>query len=363
MTSPIDIANRILDANPSVPAPVTLEIYPTLRCNLDCQFCDTTDRHRPPQAELPPEEWKSIINEAALMGTKQIFVLGGGEPFIYPQLLDLLETAKKNGMWGMLTTNGTFFTAERRKRLIEMKWDEIHISLDGATDKTHDNLRGKQGTFKKIINAVCHFRAESCEQKTPTIVFHWVITNRNFLEIPSAIKLAKSLGVARIDFDGLIAYTPEQTELALNEVEQQTFRLVVRQGIKLSKRLGIQTTLANHVQSNRGTAAPPNGTQPGILGAPCYKPWHHLTIQADGRTSPCCVLAGEGESVRGSKLFDFWTTSPYLNRMREKMLAHTPPKRCRECSPNILSQEWAIQRAMTKITSSGSPTDTSNKNT
>ena len=369
MTSPLDIANRILDANPNVPAPITLEIYPTLRCNLDCQFCDTTDRHRPPQAELPPEEWISIINEAALIGTRQIFVLGGGEPFIYPGLLDLLETAKKNGMWGMLTTNGTFFTAERRKRLIDMQWDEIHISLDGATAETHDTLRGKHGTFKKIINAVCHFRADSAEHSEPKIVFHWVITNRNFREIPSAIKLAKSLGVSRLDFDGLIAYTPEQTELVLNEAEQQECMGLIQQGIELSKRLGVQTTLANHVQSNRGTTAPPSGTQPGILGAPCYKPWHHLTIQADGRTSPCCVLAGEGESIRGSTLSEFWTTSPYLNRMRENMLAHTPPKRCRECSPNILSQEWAIQRAMTEIvsttsaSSTGSPTDISDKNT
>jgi len=369
MTSPLDIANRILDANPNVPAPVTLEIYPTLRCNLDCQFCDTTDRHRPPQAELPPEEWVSIINEAARIGTKQIFVLGGGEPFIYPQLLDLLDTAKKNGMWGMLTTNGTFLNAERRKRLIEMQWDEIHISLDGATAKTHDTLRGKHGTFKKIINAVCHFRAESAEQKTPTIVFHWVITNRNFREIPAAIKLAKSLGVARVDFDSLIAYTPEQTELILNKGEQRAFRLLIQQGIKLSKRLGIQTTLTNHAQSNRGTTAPPSGPQSGILGAPCYKPWHHLTIQADGRTSPCCVLAGEGDSIRGSTLSEFWNTSPYLNRMRKSMLDHTPPKRCKECSPNILSQEWAIQREMTNIVSTksisskDSPTDISNKNT
>ena len=271
-------------------------------------------------------------------------------------------------MWGMLTTNGTFFNAERRKRLIEMQWDEIHISLDGATAETHDTLRGKRGTFKKIINAVCHFRAESAEQKTPTIVFHWVITNQNFREIPAAIKLAKSLGVSRVDFDGLIAYTPEQTELVLNEVELQEFRGLVQQSLTLSNRLGIQTTLANHIQSNRGTTAPPSGQQPGILGAPCYKPWHHLTIQADGRTSPCCVLAGEGESVRDSKLSEFLDySSPYLNRMRENMLAHTPPKRCRECSPNILSQEWAIQRAMIdivltqSISSTNSPTDTSNK--
>lgn len=351
MTSPLDIATRILDASPSVPAPVTLEIYPTLRCNLDCKFCDTTDRHRPPQDELPPEEWISIIDEAADMGAQQIFVLGGGEPFIYPRLLDLLETAKRRGLWGMLTTNGTFLSAERRQRLIDMQWDEIHISLDGATSKTHDSLRGKSGTFQKIMRSVCSFRGEKALANTdcPKIVFHWVITNQNFREIPAAVKLAKSLGVARIDFDGLIAYTPEQTALILNQKEQREFQDIVHLGIQLSNRLGVQTTLANHVHSSRGTAAPPSGSKPGLLGAPCYKPWHHLTIQADGRTSPCCVLVGEGESVRGSSLSDFWGQSAYLNGMRESMIAHTPPKRCQECSPNILSQECAIQKAMNDL--------------
>lgn len=362
MTSPSEIAHRILQADPAIPAPITLEIYPTLRCNLDCQFCDTTDRHRPPQEELSVEEWISIIDEAAAIGTKQIFVLGGGEPFIYPRLLDLLETAKGQGLWGMITTNGTFLTAERRHRLIAMKWDEIHISLDGATAETHDVLRGKPGTFQKVIQSVCHFRAESAYQQVPQIVFHWVITNRNFREILQAIRLAKSLGVTRIDFDGLIAYTPEQQTLKLTPSEQREFERLVQQGIQLASRLKIQTTLAHHVQSNRGTSVPPSGSNPGILGAPCYKPWHHLTIQADGKTSTCCVLAGEGESIRGASVSTFWKESPYLNHMRAQMRAHTPSKRCKECSPNILSQEWVIQREMNLLNQQIPQTDTSNKN-
>ena len=60
------IAARISKWTPTKPkGPVTLEIYPTLRCNLDCSFCDTTDRHRPPMNELSTETWLQIIDEAA----------------------------------------------------------------------------------------------------------------------------------------------------------------------------------------------------------------------------------------------------------------------------------------------------------
>ncbi len=352
MTSPHTIAQGLLHA-PSAPPPlVTLEIYPTLRCNLDCLFCDTTDRHRPPQAELPLEKWLSIVDEAADMGAKQIFVLGGGEPFIYPGLMTILHRAKERGLWGMLTTNGTFFNAERRQQLIEIGWDEIHISLDGATQNTHDRLRGQRGTFQKVVQSICHFRAEKArvQVQTPTLVVHWVITNENFTEIPAIIKLAKSLGIARIDFDGLIAYTPEQQSLSLNPKEQQQFAQIASASIQLAKRLGIQTTLEHHLGSQRGVHPPPSGQQPGLLGAPCYKPWHHLTIQADGRISPCCVLAGQGESIREQTLIKCWENSPYLNTLRQQMLDHTPGPRCKECSPNILSQEWAIQRALIELT-------------
>lgn len=359
MPDPKFIAQRILDHHPQVPPLVTLEIYPTLRCNLDCQFCDTTDRHRPPQNELPPEQWKQIIRDAAEMGAKQIFVLGGGEPFIYPELLNLLETAKQSGLWGMLTTNGTFLNQQRRQRLLDMGWDEIHISLDGATAKTHDRLRGKHGTFAKIIGAICAFRAEKARRGLdyPAIVLHWVITNQNFREIPAVIRLARSLGIQRIDFDGLIAYTPDQRSLELSPHQHLELQEIARDGLLLANRYQIQTTLAHHIGHQRGQVAPPIGQQSGLGGAPCYKPWHHLTIQADGRISPCCVLAGEGESIRNQRLSVLWNKSPYLQNLRHNMFHHTPTKRCRECSPNILVQEHQIQGEILNLSRKSSEAD------
>ena len=79
---PPGVAARVagwLDRDPALPppGPLTLEIYPTLRCNLDCAFCDTTDRHRPPVGEPSDARWLEVIDEAAALGVRRVLVLGG----------------------------------------------------------------------------------------------------------------------------------------------------------------------------------------------------------------------------------------------------------------------------------------------
>ncbi len=79
MSEPEAIAARIRRWEKEGPqGPVTLELYPTLRCNLDCQFCDTTERHRPPMNEMSLERHMAILEEAAELGVQRVFILGGG---------------------------------------------------------------------------------------------------------------------------------------------------------------------------------------------------------------------------------------------------------------------------------------------
>jgi hypothetical protein len=66
-------------------------------------------------------------------------------------------------------------------------------------------------------------------------------------------------------------------------------------------------------------------------------------VQSDGRTSPCCVLAGEGESISETSMVELWANSPFLNRVREGMISGNPLPRCRECSSNILAHEAVIR--------------------
>ncbi len=326
--------------------PWTLEIYPTLRCNLDCAFCDTTERHRPPQRELPLRRWRELLEEAIALGARRLMVLGGGEPMISPASLPLMVRAAEAGLRGTLTTNGTLLTPDALARLAAAGWEEIQISIDGAIPDTHDRLRGRPGSFHKAIRAACRLRAIRGERPAPRLVLHTVLTNANAGELTGLIRLAYAVGAARLEVDALVAYRPEQRALLLTEADVAALPRRVAAARAEAARLGVAHTLDGLLQPGslaRGSRAPPHGEAPGLAGAPCLRPWHHLTIQADGRISPCCVLAGEGESLATGSIAGLWARSPYMEGMRAQMRAHRPGPRCRECSENILRHERVIR--------------------
>ena len=347
---PARVAARVARwADEGIQGPMTLEVYPTLRCNLDCSFCDTTDRHRPPVDELSAERWLEIIDEAHALGVQRVFVLGGGEPLARRDVTPaLLRRVKEHGMQGVLTTNGTLLGPDLAAQLVETRWDEIHFSIDGPTAEVHDRLRGQRGAFKKTVQAACSLavRKRREEREAPRIALHFVLTRENWRTLPDMVRLADSLGAFRVDFDALIAYTPAQRALRLTDDERAQVPGVAAEALGLARELGIATTLEHFLapdRLDRGSAAPTAPDLPGLRGAPCLKAWHYLVVQADGRTSPCCVLAGEGGSVAERPLAEAWAHDAFLSRVRDGMAAGRPLDRCRECSWNILGHEALIR--------------------
>lgn len=353
MSAPAAIAARIRQWEAQGPqGPMTLELYPTLKCNLDCRFCDTTERHQPRQRELPLSKHLELLDQAAEMGVQRVFILGGGEPLVARDLTPaIMRRVKELGMEGVLTTNGTILPDSLLRQLIETGWDEIHVSIDGATAAVHDDLRGTPGAFRKTVRNLCRLRVarEQAGQHTPRLAIHSVLTNLNYRQLPELVRLAAALGCFRLDVDGLIAYRPEQKVLELSAQQQRELTGIAAQAHALAQRLDIASTLDLYTRVHqRGQAVPdlPQSGGTGLEHAPCLKAWHYLVVQADGRTSPCCVLAGEGESVADTSLSSLWEQSPFLNAVRQGMLKGEPLARCAECSPNILAHEREIRAAL-----------------
>ena len=109
--------------------PLYAQVAVTSRCNLHCWWCYTSSSAN--GQDFPLEDLKTIIaffDDWGLLGV----ALGGGEPFLYPHLVEVTRwTWQNTGLDISITTNGTI-ASERQIRAIEGFVGEVRVSIYGS---------------------------------------------------------------------------------------------------------------------------------------------------------------------------------------------------------------------------------------
>ena len=126
-------------------------------CNLRCTHCFVScgpgeDRH----ALLSREQVRERVAEALPLGVRE-FYFTGGEPFVHPELLDILADTLVHGPCTVLT-NGTLLPEATVGALLELTGRlryslEIRVSLDGDRAVDHDAFRGR-GSFERAMAGI-----------------------------------------------------------------------------------------------------------------------------------------------------------------------------------------------------------------
>jgi len=75
--------------------PEAINFYPTDRCNLKCSMC--FERLRKPRQEMQISDWHRIIDQIKKFRPR--IHLSGGEPFLYPHIMDLITLIKKENLF------------------------------------------------------------------------------------------------------------------------------------------------------------------------------------------------------------------------------------------------------------------------
>ena len=123
-------------------------------CNIACKHCFITcgpknDSH----PVMATAEVLALLDRARTEGVRDYYFTGG-EPFLHPDILLLVERTLSQGPLGILT-NGLLIDAAmaeslgRLFRAAEYSLD-LRVSLDGVTAEENDPIRGP-GTFERIL--------------------------------------------------------------------------------------------------------------------------------------------------------------------------------------------------------------------
>ncbi|MFB6088297.1 MAG: radical SAM/SPASM domain-containing protein, partial [Candidatus Aenigmatarchaeota archaeon] len=310
------------------PGPWKIDVELHRRCNLRCLSCsrraadnyEEMNEHSK-KIEMSTGKWLEIVDEAADLGVREWHIAGGGEPLYLPErTLPVMERIKKHHMYGILTDNGTQFDQDMIKRVIGMNWDVIHFSIDGPNSKTHDYLRGKEKTFKKVTRTIKNFNnyKEIFKSEKPEIRVNTVLSTENYKKLPEMVEYLNELGVSYWFVEPLIVYSELGKKLKLNRDQMKEFKedyfpdLVSRCrecGIDNNfdfLRGNLDDELIEGTNEMEKVVQTDSENEDGIFSIPCYQPFFHMVIKCDGNVNFCDVFTDTGINVRDKALKEVW---------------------------------------------------------
>lgn len=170
-----------------------LWVYTNFDCNLACDYCCVRSSPRSARRPIGSDRLRRLASEAVSNGVREL-VLTGGEPFLLPDIEDLVALCT-SALPTTLLTNGMLFHGRRREALSRMDRHRLalQISLDSATPDEHDRHRGA-GSWKRAVGGIKIAREEGFRVRVaatlPHEQTHQVGPFHGFLD---------SLGIARDD--------------------------------------------------------------------------------------------------------------------------------------------------------------------
>ncbi|MBU7016713.1 MAG: radical SAM protein [Theionarchaea archaeon] len=292
---------------------IAVAVETTQRCNLHCKTCFQRDKN---PVDMPFSLAKKIIDYAIhlkeYISLKNVMItLTGGEPLLYPFLVETATYAHERGLVTSLVTNGTLFSRQKAEHLKTAGVNWIAVSLDGHNQEILSTVRDVD--FDKVIKAIT--TSIDCGFYT-SISYTITKTNRPYLR--DIVELMHPLGLDQIHFNHFVPIgrgSDNSPELALDietnkKVQTQIRHLFIEYYYK-----GLYITSGCPTFGLTDTKYPfrmeglLNPTIQGVQVPKCTL-GYNVTVTPTGEVIPCIMLRSRSlGNINESDLISVWNDS------------------------------------------------------
>ena len=305
--------------NDCLSAPLDVFIAITNRCNLTCEHCNVYAT-RDSASDLTTDEWIKFIRRLAELKVFTLWI-SGGEPFMRDDIFSIFHEIEKHHFHYGLNTNATLIDEDTSERISALrKLFNIVVSLDGATQETHDKLRGK-GSFDRTIRGI-----ENLLKYNERVSTYTTVTRYNYHDIENVTILGRKLGLESVKFNDLLPLGNAMCHLPDLTLSNSQRRAVTKEVERLRNTYGnfVIGTILDMGQffkdfeelekiGNRENPRCANG----LFG--CGGGIQKCTVRPDGTVVPCDRLwSFHAGNIRETDFLDIWRSSPSFSEMRRR---------------------------------------------
>ena len=291
---------------------VSIEIL--RKCPSACIHCsslsDTTCSE-----EIEYDKFVSIVSDAKALGAKTI-CLSGGEPFLHPQIVDMIVYSSSLGLNTYVYTSGIVLDYENNDCALDKN---VLKAIAGRVTKLIFNIEAsKADTYNAIMKTTGCFeimkKSVALASKSSIITeAHFVPMKLNIGEIEDTIEMCKDLGISKVSFLRLVLHgraLNNEREIALSDAELVFVKALLE---RLKKENGMDIRIGVPLSSDNSCHK-------------CEAANGKLNIRYDGKVFPCevfkndrlasCFQGLESESINSCSLKDIYKNSQYLQTVR-----------------------------------------------
>jgi MoaA/NifB/PqqE/SkfB family radical SAM enzyme len=289
------------------PAPFRIKVAVTDRCNFRCPTCQKWKGARP-EEELSAAQWKNILQRIRGLPLMNELTIGGGEPFARPDIFNILASAKAEGFYTVVISNGQNITPDTMRELARLGVNRLILSLNSVRASVHDKTRLALGSGGRVLGLIDAWRSV----RKPELAIETLVMEDNVGELADLARFVRESGI-----QGLIlqALTPSETHYAFAQYavmpplatdwhkgnpawvsSLDVLRAQLKELLSL-KRAG--AAVFNPTWQLKCMAAYYENPQ-SILGIPCVGPVSVMHLDPFGNIRLCFGLPPIGNALRDS---------------------------------------------------------------
>lgn len=274
---------------------LSMEIEFSRICNFRCSYCYVEGKVEYSD-ELCREEIKDVILQAKKLGARKIIILGG-EPSIYPHLVEMLRFLGNEGLEIEMFTNGSGIDKDLAAVLAEEK-ARVVLKLNSRDEGIQDQLAGKKGAAKIINTALANLQKAGYPSKELFLAISTVICKQNIQELPEMWEWLRQKNIEPY-FEVI---TPQANAVENNWLGVDSCEL---------KKLFTRLSDIDHEKFNRNWEP-----QPPLVGNKCMRHQVSCVVTANGDVMPCVGVTIALDNIRNNTLGHILKNSEVINNLK-----------------------------------------------
>ncbi|MBN1517985.1 radical SAM protein [Candidatus Sumerlaeota bacterium] len=307
--------------------PLALHLEINDFCNLKCFMCPReADDIEKDTANMPLDVVRAV--EPLMEQALYVGLVGNGEPFIHPELFDVIEMIQRHEAVPTLITNGTLLREKHFDALVGDRPLLLQFSIDGGTKPTFESIRIR-ADFDKVVAGMEALveRKRAKGAVYPVLAFIVCLMKENLYELDKIVELGAKFGVGAINVQKLYPYIDSVKEHCIEDHAE--CRRVAAQAQEQARKHGIDLRFQEMGDSIDVRLAGENGGRPGRFF--CEYAWQKMHIGLKGDARVCCFWThGELGNVLDTDAAELWNNEVMVDARRKILTGDFPPD-CAKC--------------------------------